>query len=57
MIKDEMKTRVATIYEKADDACRDVLYYKDEIKQLLDKIMDLLVKIDSLQEDLECEDE
>lgn len=57
MIKDEMKMRVAKIYEKADDARRDVLYYKDEIKQLLDNIIDLLVKIDSLQEDLEYEDE
>lgn len=57
MIKDELKMRVAKIYEKADDARRDVLYYKDEIKQLLDNIIDLLVKIDSLQEDLEYEDE
>ena len=57
MIKDEMKMRVAKIYEKADDVRRDVLYYKDEIKQLLDNIIDLLVKIDSLQEDLEYEDE
>ena len=57
MIKDEMKMRVSKIYENADDVRRDVLYYKDEIKQLLDNIIDLLVKIDSLQEDLEYEDE
>ena len=57
MIKDELKMRVSKIYEKADDVRRDVLYYKDEIKQLLDNIIDLLVKIDSLQEDLEFEDE
>lgn len=57
MIKDEMKVRVAAIYEKVDDVRRDLLYYKDEIKYLLDKIIDLAVKVDSLQEDLEYEDE
>ena len=57
MIKDEMKMRVAAIYEKVDDVREDVLYYKDEIKQLLDKIIDLASKIDSLEMDLECEDE
>ena len=57
MSKDEMKMRVTAIYEKLDDVREDVLYYKDEIKQLLDKIIDLAVKIDSLEMDLECEDE
>lgn len=57
MIKDELKTRLSKIYEKADDARSDVLYYKDEMKQLLENIIDMLVEIDSLQEDLEFEDE
>ena len=57
MSKDEMKMRVTAIYEKLDDVREDVLYYKDEIKQLLDKIIDLASKIDSLEMDLECEDE
>ena len=57
MIKDEMKMRVTAIYERLDDVREDVLYYKDEIKQLLDKIIDLASKIDSLEMDLECEDE
>ena len=57
MSKDEMKMRVTAIYEKLDDVREDVLYYKDELKQLLDKIIDLAVKIDSLEIDLECEDE
>ena len=57
MSKDEMKMRVTAIYEKLDDVREDVLYQKDEIKQLLDKIIDLASKIDSLEMDLECEDE
>ena len=57
MSKDEMKMRVTAIYEKLDDVREDVLYYKDEIKQLLDKIIDLAAEIDSLEMDLECEDE
>ena len=57
MRKDEMKMRVTAIYERLDDVREDVLYYKDEIKQLLDKIIDLASKIDSLEMDLECEDE
>ena len=57
MSKEEMKMRVTAIYEKLDDVREDVLYYKDEIKQLLDKIIDLASKIDSLEIDLECEDE
>ena len=57
MSKDEMKMRVTAIYEKLDDAREDVLYQKDEIKQLLDKIIDLAAEIDSLEMDLECEDE
>ena len=57
MIKDEMKMRVNAIYKMVDDVRRDVLYYKDEIKQLLDNIIDLAVKVDSLEEDLEYADE
>ena len=57
MSKDEMKMRVTAIYEKLDDVREDVLYQKDEIKQLLDKIIDLASKIDPLEMDLECEDE
>ena len=57
MIKDEMKMRVAKIYEKVDDAREELNYLKDEIKQLLDKLLDLAAEVDSLQEDLEFEDE
>ena len=57
MIKDEMKMRVAKIYEKVDDAREELKYLKDEIKQLLDKFLDLAAEVDSLQEDLEFEDE
>lgn len=57
MIKDELKMRVAKIYEKLDDVLRHLLYYKDEIKYLIDKNNDLAAEVDSLQEDLEFEDE
>ena len=57
MIKDEMKMRVAKIYEKADDLRAELIDQKEAIKWLIDKIIDLAAEVDSLQEDLECEDE
>ena len=57
MIKDELKMRVAKIYERVDDARVELIEQKDAIKWLLDKIIDLAAEVDSLQEDLECEDE
>ena len=57
MIKDEMKTRVAAIYEKVDDVRVELIEQKDAIKWLLDKIIDLAAEVDSLEVDLECEDE
>ena len=57
MIKDELKMRVEKIYEKVDDARVELIEQKEAIKWLLDKIIDLAAEVDSLQEDLECEDE
>lgn len=57
MIKDELKMRVAAIYEKVDDARVELIEQKEAIKWLLDKIIDLAAEVDSLQEDLEFEDE
>ena len=57
MIKDELKMRVAKIYEKVDDARVELIEQKEAIKYLLDKIIDLAAEVDSLQEDLEFEDE
>ena len=57
MIKDELKMRVAKIYEEVDDARVGLIEQKESIKWLLDKIIDLAAEVDSLQEDLECEDE
>lgn len=57
MIKDELKMRVAKIYEKVDDARVELIEQKEAIKWLLDKIIDLAAEVDSLQEDLEFEDE
>ena len=57
MIKDEMKTRVAAIYEKVDDVRVELIEQKEAIKWLLDKIIDLAAEVDSLEMDLECEDE
>ena len=57
MIKDEMKTRVADIYEKVDDVRVELIEQKEAMKWLLDKIIDLAAEIDSLEVDLECEDE
>ena len=57
MIKDEMKTRVAAIYEKVDDVRVELIEQKEAIKWLLDKIIDLAAEVDSLEVDLECEDE
>ena len=57
MIKDEMKTRLSKIYEKVDDVRVELIEQKDAIKWLLDKIIDLAAEVDSLEMDLECEDE
>lgn len=57
MIKDEMKTRLSKIYEKVDDVRVELNEQKEAIKWLLDKIIDLAAEVDSLEVDLECEDE
>lgn len=57
MIKDELKMRLAKIYEKVDDARVELIEQKEAIKWLLDKIIDLAAEVDSLEMDLECEDE
>ena len=57
MIKDEMKMRVSKIYEKLDDVRVELNEQKEAIKYLLDKIIDLAAEVDSLEMDLECEDE
>ena len=57
MIKDEMKTRLSKIYEKVDDVRAELNEQKEAIKWLLDKIIDLAAEVDSLEMDLECEDE
>ena len=57
MIKDEMKTRLSKIYEKVDDVRVELNEQKEAIKYLLDKIIDLAAEVDSLEIDLECEDE
>ena len=57
MIKDELNMRVAAIYEKVDDVRVELIEQKEAIKWLLDKIIDLAAEVDSLEMDLECEDE
>ena len=57
MIKDEMKMRLSKIYEKVDDVRVELIEQKEAIKYLLDKIIDLAAEVDSLEMDLECEDE
>ena len=57
MIKDELKMRVAKIYEKVSDVHTELMEQKAAIKYLLDKIIDLAAEVDSLEVDLECEDE
>ena len=57
MIKDEMKMRLSKIYEKIDDVRDELNEQKEAIKYLLDKIIDLAAEIDSIEMDLECEDE
>ena len=57
MIKDEMKTRVSAIYDRLEDVRVELIEQKDSIKWLLDKIIDLAAEVDSLEMDLECEDE
>ena len=57
MRKDEMKMRVAAIYEKVDDVRVELIEQKEAIKWLLDKIIDLAAEVDTLEVDLECEDE
>ena len=57
MSKDEMKTRVSAIYERLEDVRVELNEQKDSIKWLIDKIIDLAAEVDSLEVDLECEDE
>ena len=57
MIKDELKMRVSKIYEKVSDVHTELMEQKAAIKYLLDKVIDLAAEVDSLQEDLEFEDE
>ena len=57
MIKDEMKMRVAAIYDRLEDVRVELNEQKESIKWLLDKIIDLAAEVDSLEIDLECEDE
>ena len=57
MIKDEMKMRVAAIYDRLEDVRVELIEEKDSIKWLLDKIIELAAEVDSLEMDLECEDE
>lgn len=57
MIKDELKMRVAKIYDRLEDARVELIEQKESIKWLLDKIIDLAAEVDSLEVDLECEDE
>ena len=57
MIKDEMKMRVAAIYDRLEDVRVELNEQKDSIKWLLDKIIELAAEVDSLEVDLECEDE
>ena len=57
MIKDEMKMRLSKIYEKIDDARVELNEQRHAIIYLLNKIVDLAAEVDSLEMDLECEDE
>ena len=57
MIKDEMKMRLSKIYEKVDDVRVELIEQKQEIIYLLNKIVDLAAEVDSLEIDLDCEDE
>ena len=57
MRKDEMKTRLSKIYEKVDDARVELNEQRHAIIYLLNKIVDLAAEVDSLEIDLECEDE
>ena len=57
MIKDEMKTRLTKIYEKVDDVRVELNEQRHAIIYLLNKIIDLAAEVDSLEIDLECEDE
>ena len=57
MIKDELKMRVSKIYEKVSDVHTELMEQKAARKYLLDKVIDLAVEVDSLEIDLECEDE
>ena len=57
MIKDELKMRLSKIYEKVDDVRVELIEQKHAIIYLLNKIIDLAAEVDSLEIDLECEDE
>ena len=57
MIKDEMKMRLSKISENVDDVRVELIEQKEAIKWLLDKIIDLAAEVDSLEIDIDCEDE
>ena len=57
MIKDEMKMRLSKIYEKVDDVHVELIEQQHAIIYLQNIIIDLAAEIDSLEMDLECEDE
>ena len=57
MIRDEMKMRLSKIYENVDDVRVELIEQKEAIKWLLDKIIDLAAEVDSLEAELEGEDE
>lgn len=48
MIKDELKMRVAEIYDKLEDVRVELIEQKESIMWLLDKIIDLDAEVDSL---------
>ena len=57
MSKDEMKMRLSKIYEKVDDVHVELIEQQHAIIYLQNIIIDLAAEIDSLEMDLECEDE
>ena len=57
LIKDEMKMRLSKIYEKVDDVHVELIEQQHAIIYLQNIIIDLAAEVDSLEMDLECEDE
>ena len=57
MIKDEKKARVTAIYERLDDVRAELSEQKDVILYLLNRIGGLAAEVDSLEIDLDREDE